>query len=73
MIQALGYIRYIGQRTYTADALDMLRTRIYNNQDDRGDAPNYAIVITDGNSNIDPARTIPSAIQVGEQKLIQYF
>lgn len=49
VIQALGYTEYIGERTHTASALRRMRTEIFTQQNgDRDDVPNYAIVITDG-------------------------
>ena len=32
----------------------------------RDSVPHFAIVITDGNSNINPETTVPEAVQVGE-------
>lgn len=73
VMQAVGYTKYIGQRTYTADAINMMRTRVYNTPEDRSAAPNYAIIITDGNSNISPGSTIPAAIQVQSQCYLYTF
>ncbi len=55
----------MGGRTNTAAALKMSHEAIFqNSRGKRNDAPAYAIVITDGNSNIRSDDTIPQAIQV---------
>ena len=42
----------------------MLRESMFvSSSGDRETVPNFAIVITDGNSNINPEKTIPEAIQ----------
>ena len=66
VLQSLNYATYEGQRTNTADALNLLRTEVFNLANgDRQDVENYAIVVTDGNSNINERMTIPAAVQVG--------
>lgn len=63
VVQAIQYIKYMGERTYTASALKLMRDRIFNAQNgDREDVPNFAFVITDGNSNINEQDTIKEAI-----------
>ncbi len=57
-------IRYGGGRTNTASALVVAREQIFNfRRGDREFAPNFAIVFTDGNSNVREVETIPQAIQ----------
>lgn len=57
-IQAILRTPFLGQRTHTASALEMLYKQGYTAANgDRIDATNIAIVITDGNSNINPENT----------------
>ncbi len=51
-------------RTNTAEALLYLRSEMFTPfNGDRLDVPNYAVVITDGESNINEERTLPEAIE----------
>ena len=62
--QAVKRIQYGGGRTNIASALIIAREQIFNyNRGDREFAPNFAVVFTDGNSNVREEDTIPEAIQ----------
>jgi collagen type VI alpha len=64
VLQAIDSITYIRGRTNTAEALRVARTQMFTQANgDRFDVPNYAVVITDGESNVNPEDTIPEAIQ----------
>lgn len=64
VLQALQYIKYNGGRTNTAAALFHTRTQLFTqNNGDRENIPNVLIIITDGNSNINPDDTIEEAIK----------
>ena len=64
MKQAVDRIPFLGGRTYTTSALRMLRQAVFvPSGGDRETVPNFAIIVTDGNSNINPEQTIPEAIQ----------
>ena len=69
-IQAVRRMGYVGGFTNTQRGLELMRTRCFveppvkGNQEiagDRGWAPNIAVVITDGASNVNEAMTIPLA------------
>ena len=62
ILQALKYVQYRGGRTHTASALNMMRMELFGRSGDREDVPNYAYVITDGNSNVNQRNTIQEAI-----------
>ena len=58
-------MRFVGGRRNTAAALRMMRKQILiDTKGDRLNVPNYAIIITDGNSNINSSFTVPEATQV---------
>ena len=64
VIQAVQYIEYIGEKTHTASALRMMREQVFSlSNGDREDVPNFAFIITDGNSNINEEKTIEEAIR----------
>ena len=55
---------FISGKTHTAAALNLMCTQMFTpDNGDRYDVPNYAIVITDGESNINPELTLPEAIR----------
>lgn len=59
-------IEFVGARTHTGEALRKMHEEMFTNRNgDRSEAryPNYAIVFTDGSSNINPQQTIPEAIK----------
>jgi collagen type VI alpha len=61
---ALRRIPFIGNRTNTASAIQYMKDQIFSPANgDRADAPNFAIVLSDGNSNVNQPQTIPMAIQ----------
>ncbi|XP_052813420.1 uncharacterized protein LOC128240703 isoform X10 [Mya arenaria] len=63
VIAAIDKIPYIYGSTNTADGLQVMRDELFSFRNgDRDDAPNIAMVITDGVSNINGRRTIPEAI-----------
>ena len=62
-LQAVERMEYVRGRTNTAEALRLLYTEMFTPfNGDRVDVPNYAIVITDGESNINSENTLPEAI-----------
>jgi len=61
LIEAIRRVEYVGNVTYTADALRMLRTLFQPQYGDRPNVQNLAIVVTDGNSNVDPNSTVSEA------------
>ncbi|GAB1610762.1 hypothetical protein Ahia01_001362700 [Argonauta hians] len=59
---ATAAVKYVYGSTHTAIALRMARTRIFSEVNgDRPDSPNIAIIITDGQSNINNIQTLPQA------------
>lgn len=65
---ALRRIPFVGNRTNTAAGLQYMNDQIFTAANgDRADAPNFAIVLTDGNSNIDQPNTIPTAVRSRNQ------
>ena len=64
VLQAIEQIDFSRGRTNTADALRMMRSQMFSRASgDRSDVPNFAIVITDGQSNINKRNTIPEAVE----------
>lgn len=60
--EAVDKIPYTYGSTNTADSLKSMREELFNpTRGDRPDAPNIAIILTDGVSNINSRRTIPEA------------
>jgi Mg-chelatase subunit ChlD len=61
---AMRRIPFIGGRTNTASGLQYMKDQLFTAANgDRADAPNYAFVLSDGNSNINQEDTIPMAVQ----------
>lgn len=61
---AFSRIKFIGGRTNTASGLEYMKDQLFTAANgDRADAPNFAIVLSDGNSNINQQNTIPMAVQ----------
>lgn len=59
---AVDHIQYQGANTNTADALDQARTVVLDpGRGDRADVKNIVIVVTDGESNVNPGDTVPNA------------
>ena len=64
VLQAIESTDFSRGRTATADALNQMRMNMFvQSRGDRPDVPNFAIVVTDGQSNVNPEDTIPEAIQ----------
>jgi collagen type VI alpha len=58
VVQAIRNIPFVGNRTHTADALRLLYNVLFQPANgERAVVPNVAIVVTDGNSNIEPDQT----------------
>lgn len=73
LIQNLSATPYAYGRTNTAAALRLLRTEIFKERNgDRPDIPNVAILVTDGESNINNGSTIPEANLVRQQGIRLY-
>jgi len=65
---ALRRIPFVGNRTNTAAGLQYMKDQIFTAANgDRADAPNFCIILTDGNSNINQPNTIPMAVQSRNQ------
>jgi collagen type VI alpha len=65
---ALRRIPFIGGRTNTASGIRYMTNTIFTAANgDRPDAPNYAFILSDGNSNINMADTIPAAIDARQR------
>lgn len=57
-------LRYTAGKTNTGAALNLVWTQMFTVENgDRIDVPNFAIVITDGQSNVNPEQTLPEAIK----------
>ena len=55
---------FLAGKTNTASALNMARTQMFTVANgDRLNVPNFVIIITDGQSNINPTQTLPEAIE----------
>jgi Mg-chelatase subunit ChlD len=64
VLQAIENIEWTQGKTNTADALRRMRIEMFNTANgDRLDVPNFAVVITDGESNVNDEKTIPEAIE----------
>ena len=62
--QFLRVIPYTGGRTNIASALKMARDELFvESKGDRQDAPNFLVLFTDGEANVQADRTIPEAIE----------
>ena len=63
-IKALRTTPFLGGKTNSPEAFRLLRQEMFHNRNGGRDrVKDYAIIITDGNSNIDPENTIPEAVQ----------
>ncbi|CAH1788337.1 unnamed protein product [Owenia fusiformis] len=59
---AIDRIPYTGGATNTPEALQLMRLSMFTSQNgDRPDVPNVALVLTDGNSNVNELETLPQA------------
>ena len=64
LIEAIKRVPYIGGKTNTADAISLLYTNAFTQANgDRQEAPNIAIIFTDGGSNINRNETIYEGVQ----------
>ena len=64
VLQAIETTEYSRGKTATADALKQMRQAMFTARNgDRLDVPNFAVVVTDGQSNVRREDTIPEAIQ----------
>ncbi|KAJ8299787.1 hypothetical protein KUTeg_023847 [Tegillarca granosa] len=73
ILNAIHKIQYRYGYTNTADALRIMHEEMFTLKNgDRGDAPNIAILITDGVSNIDHQKTIPEA-ELAKRKNIHIY
>ena len=62
LLDAVKQLTYPGSQTYTARGLYVARTQMFiDHNGDRVNAPNVAVLITDGESTIDTENTIPNA------------
>ncbi|XP_025106489.1 collagen alpha-3(VI) chain-like isoform X11 [Pomacea canaliculata] len=65
IINAIRSIPYDYGYTHTAHALRRTRTEIYNVLNgDRATVPNLVVIVTDGESNINPQETLPEAARI---------
>jgi len=65
VLEHIRRVEFVGGKTNTAEALRIMHEEMFTstNGDRTGSQyPNYAIVFTDGSSNINPQQTIPQAI-----------
>jgi collagen type VI alpha len=68
IMYAIQKLVFYGGRTNISGALATLATRAFNVANgDRSDAPNVALIITDGGANVDVANTVGNAITVRQQ------
>ena len=73
VFDAIDNIPYIYGSTNTADALQVMYTRMFTLRNgDRPGVPNVGILITDGVSNINSRRTIPEAVNARQAKIHIY-
>lgn len=70
LIDAIDNIEYRGGETNIAGGLDLVLTDLFNTNGDRPDAINILIIITDGESNINEANTIPAAGRLKDNNVI---
>lgn len=65
VLQNVQMMPYTRGRTNTAAALQLLRTQVFTSANgDRFEVPNYAVLITDGESTVNPDQTLPEAVKV---------
>ncbi len=63
IIQGIRHIQHMGGRTNIADALRMAQVDVFiPGSGDREGAPNFAVLFTDGASNVNEDETLPQAI-----------
>ena len=63
VLQAIEFIQFQGGKTNTAAGINLLRTTMFLPQHGERDfAPNIALLVTDGSSNMNVQDTIPAAI-----------
>ena len=62
-------VRSLAGFTNIHQALDLMRTEQFNTSADRPEAPNVGILITDGESTVRPARTIPAAVRARDDNI----
>ena len=68
VINAIRNTPFLGGKTFTAEALDMVRDVMYSPScGDRSYASDLVIIVTDGNSNVQPEKTLPSAVALKEK------
>lgn len=70
--KAIDEIPYTYGSTNTADALLTMATKMFTTSADRPDAPNIAVVVTDGVSNINSRRTITEAVNARAKNIHIY-
>ena len=74
ILDAVSDIKWKDQETNTSGALWFMNDVMFTaSNGDRPEAPNLAVVITDGESNRDAHLTIPYAEEINEQKRITLF
>ncbi|KAK7502428.1 hypothetical protein BaRGS_00006381, partial [Batillaria attramentaria] len=65
IVNAIRNIPYVYGFTHTADALRRTRTEIYSPvTGDRAAVPNLVVIVTDGESNVNPLQTLPEANRI---------
>ena len=64
VLQAIDNLPWTRGRTNTADAIHKVRTEMFTSSNgDRFDPPNMAVIITDGQSNVNEEDTLPEAME----------
>lgn len=61
-----------GGRTNTQGAIRLAYENVFGQRGDRGDTPNIAILLTDGNSNVQPERTVAEAVNARQRGVQMY-
>lgn len=65
VLRAVAGLPYDNGATHTSEALRVARTVMFTTAaGDRFDVPNYAVIITDGQSTINPEDTLPESVKV---------
>ena len=63
VIQHVRHVMFVGGRTHTSSALRTIKDEMFTSRNgDRGSVQNLLIILTDGNSNVNPELTVPDAI-----------
>ena len=70
LINAILDIEYMGFSTNTSGGINEMRTNVFTRRGDRPNAQNIAIVISDGASNVEQERTVPSANAAKDEDII---